>query len=169
MRTCEGGTFSIHHRVIRCGNGGFAGELVRRVRSSKKVLFNSLGSTHCLISSFCHFRMPASHSPHSPHSLHLPQMSPEHLDLHTSSAGPSTPRATIKALRPLTSKLHIHFHFRSSASTSTSAPSHHYTKLVPMSSNPVERSQSRGREPLYVSHTHHHHRRVQHSPLYHIS
>lgn len=83
-------------------------------------------------------RLISSFSPHSP------QMSPEHQHQSTPSARPSAPRLGIKTLRPLTSILNIHFQF--------SAPSHHYSKLLAMSSNPVERSQSRGREPLvYVS------------------
>lgn len=67
-------------------------------------------------------------------------MSPELQHNSSAKAATDAPRLIIKALRLFLLNLHIH-----------PAPSQPYAKLLAMSSNPVERAQSRGREPLYVS------------------
>lgn len=70
-------------------------------------------------------------------------MSPELLHTASANANVSAPRHIIKALRLSILNLHIHPIIHT-------APSHPYTNFLAMSSNPTERSQSRGREPVAV-------------------
>lgn len=76
---------------------------------------------------------------------HFATMSPELLHTASANVTPSAPRHIIKTLRLSIANLHIYpIH---------PSPSHPCTDLLAMSSNPTERSQSRGREPFFVSFT----------------